>query len=180
MNTSVIKRKTKVIDDEDEESVENIPIKEGKDKPASPGKNLNGSAKKSQITNSVGNGNNISHSNSGNGTSKKPEKVESSASGAGAASSAKKSMSIEERIKMMKREKEISNEAKTQVKNISKPIVNGDKKAVHQISQVNKAKPLVKKVEERNKAPVKKEVIIYQIFIYQIINLCLFLLLDVK
>ena len=43
MNTSVIKRKTKVIDDEDEESVENIPTKEGKVKPASPGKNLNGS-----------------------------------------------------------------------------------------------------------------------------------------
>jgi hypothetical protein len=180
MNTSVIKRKTKVIEDEDEESVENVTTKEEKNIPASAGKNLNGSAKKSQTSNLVRNGNNISHSNSGNGTSKKPEKIESSASGTGTGTGAKSSMSIEERIKMLKKEKELSNEAKTQVKNISKPVVNGDKKGVNQISQLNKVKPLVKKIQEINKAPVKKEVIIYHIFIYQIINLCLFLLLDVK
>jgi len=146
---NVIKRKTKVIDDEDEEDFE---VEEKKQTPEEhkvekKENSLNGSAKKAS---NAENGNSVKkNAPASSKVLEKNEKTDNS----------NKIMSIEERIKLLKSQK-------NNLGNISKPI---DKITISNIMSDRKEKALPSKVsvptksikklsQDRNKTSVKKEV----------------------
>jgi hypothetical protein len=160
MDTNVIKRKTLVINDEDDDATDSIQKNESSEQTKANGKLSNTPIKKSE-TNKIENNERISHSNGSNKikeiTQDKIEKQEKT-------DAPKRVISIEERIKMLKAEKDEKKKSELNNKSNQKPNIklqSSGSNIVYKDTKLNlQAKPPVKKLEEKKSAPspLKKQV----------------------
>lgn len=161
METNVIKRKTKVIDDDDDDATESLQKNDSSEQTKTNGKLSNTPIKKSETNNSEKNDKNslsIGINKKSEITQEKTEKQEKS-------DAPKRVVSIEERIKMLKAEKDVKKKLELNNKSNQKSNIKSQSSGSNTIFRDTKlnlqAKPPVKKLEEKKStsSPKKKQVL---------------------